>query len=163
VTELAIQGVIPAWTLTDRLRKAREYRGLTQAELANLTGISARSVHNYEAGYTAPRRPQLVAWAMATGVALQWLEEPVRPKGLEPLTFWSGVWRAWLATVDLGRRRPGRSCWRWVTSEHGGAVRGGGFCRVCGARIERARSALCDECQDLFDDEIAAEALELAA
>ena len=90
---LAIEGHAPEWTLTDRLRKAREYRGLSQAELADLTGVSARSVFNYEAGRTTPRRPQLIAWALATGVCLDWLENDVRPKGLEPPTFWLGVWR----------------------------------------------------------------------
>jgi transcriptional regulator with XRE-family HTH domain len=87
MTELAITGEIPAWTLTDRLRKAREHRHLQQAQLAAITGISERSIQNYEAGRTAPRRPQLIAWALATGVPLEWLEEPecaVRDSNPEP-------------------------------------------------------------------------------
>jgi transcriptional regulator with XRE-family HTH domain len=91
MNEVVVEGEAPAWTLTDRLRKAREYRGLEQAELADLMGVSRRTVVNYEAGRTTPRRPQLIAWAFATGVALDWLEGDVRPKGFEPLTFWSGV------------------------------------------------------------------------
>jgi transcriptional regulator with XRE-family HTH domain len=60
--------------------------------------VSKNTVSNYERGFTTPRRPMLLAWAMATGVALSWLEtddaavlQVVRPKGLEPLTFWFGV------------------------------------------------------------------------
>lgn len=58
----------------DRLRAAREHAGLSQADLASLTGISIRSITRYESGATRPRRPQLAAWAAATGFALQWLE-----------------------------------------------------------------------------------------
>jgi transcriptional regulator with XRE-family HTH domain len=92
MSELMLEGVTPEWTLTDRLRKAREHRGLDQAQLAELIGVHRRSVVNYELGRTQPRRPQLIAWALATGVALDWLEGDVRPKGFEPLTFWSVVW-----------------------------------------------------------------------
>jgi transcriptional regulator with XRE-family HTH domain len=74
MSEVVVEGQAPAWTLTDRLRKAREYRGLEQTELADLMGVSRRTVVNYEAGRTTPRRPQLIAWAFATGVSFQWLE-----------------------------------------------------------------------------------------
>lgn len=67
-------GTVPAWTLPDRLRKARESAGLNQAALAEVTGMSRRSISAYETGDGAPRRPQLIAWAMATGVPLTWLE-----------------------------------------------------------------------------------------
>ena len=35
---------IPEWTVADRLRKARESADLSQAELAELTGISRRTI-----------------------------------------------------------------------------------------------------------------------
>lgn len=68
-----ITGVIPEWTLGDRLRRAREYAGLSRAELAELAGISRRSVLNYETGMTTPRALQLRAIAAATGVDVDWL------------------------------------------------------------------------------------------
>jgi transcriptional regulator with XRE-family HTH domain len=91
MTQLAVQGIVPEWTLGDRLRKAREASGLNQTELAEITGISRRSISKYELGEAEPRRPQILAWAMATGVATAWLEQgdSVRPKGFEPLTFWT--------------------------------------------------------------------------
>lgn len=91
---MEMQGADPGWPLTDRLRRAREYGGFDQAQLAVELGVSKNTISNYERGFTKPRRPMLLAWAMATGVALTWLEtddaskiEIVRPKGLEPLTF----------------------------------------------------------------------------
>lgn len=82
-------GRIPAWSLTDRLRKAREDTGLSQQDFADELGISRNSVGNYEAGRTSPRRLVLQAWALATGVDLHWLEtgeqpHPERPGG-EPV------------------------------------------------------------------------------
>ena len=86
--------------LTDRLRISRELAGFGQRELAEATGISRSSITNYEGGITAPKRPQLVAWAMATGFSLEWLQTgknphqddgpdgggAVRREGIEPPT-----------------------------------------------------------------------------
>lgn len=109
MTVLTVSGVVPEWTLADRLRKARESAGLNQTRLGEVTGISRRSISSYESGEAAPRRPQLIAWAMATGVPLVWLENGesprqdgpdggsaalVRPPGLEPGTRWFGALRA---------------------------------------------------------------------
>jgi transcriptional regulator with XRE-family HTH domain len=101
--ELQVAGVVPGWTVSDRLRKAREHAGLEQAELAADLGVSRNTVVNYERGRVEPRRPVLVAWALRTGVPLVWLvtgdassprqdgpdggSHSVRPKGLEPPTF----------------------------------------------------------------------------
>lgn len=73
-------GQVPSWTLGDRLRKARTFAGLEQAELAAELGIARNSVANYELGHTRPRRPVLLAWAMRTGVSLGWLTEEERPR-----------------------------------------------------------------------------------
>jgi transcriptional regulator with XRE-family HTH domain len=64
---------VPRWTLGDRLRKARENAGFSQAALARETGIPARSIGRYETGTTKPSRPQLLAWSIATEVPLEWL------------------------------------------------------------------------------------------
>lgn len=74
MAQMTVAGVVPVWTLPDKLRKAREHAGLSQAQLEALTGISRRSIVSYEGGARAPRRPQLVAWAVACGVPLSWLE-----------------------------------------------------------------------------------------
>lgn len=74
MTQLTVAGVVPSWTLGDRLRKARDTAGLSQDEFESITGISRRSISAYESDVRVPRRPQLIAWAMATGVPLAWLE-----------------------------------------------------------------------------------------
>ncbi|SKO51966.1 transcriptional regulator, y4mF family [Mycobacteroides abscessus subsp. bolletii] len=98
------RGVIPVLTEAQRLMIAREYVGLNQGELAERLGVGTATVQRAESGKTKPRRTTFMAWSMATGVDLEWLEkgttadgdpdgggDVVRPKGFEPLTFWSGV------------------------------------------------------------------------
>lgn len=65
--------ITPQWSLSDRLIKARDFAGLDQTELADLTGISRASISAWENGHREPRRPGLLAIAFATGVPLQWL------------------------------------------------------------------------------------------
>ena len=60
--------------MRDRLRIAREQAGFDQAEFAERTGISRGTISNYERGLYPPRRPALLAWAMATGFDREWLE-----------------------------------------------------------------------------------------
>jgi transcriptional regulator with XRE-family HTH domain len=67
-------GTIPAWTVGDRLRKARESTGMDRQQMALAIGISRRSIATYEASDQLPRRPILVTWALATGVPRDWLE-----------------------------------------------------------------------------------------
>jgi len=67
-------GAIPPITMAHRLRIAREFAGLDQAELAELADMSRTSIVNYELGYRVPRRLYLRAIADATGVDLRWLE-----------------------------------------------------------------------------------------
>lgn len=83
---LDVQGVEPAWTLADHLRKAREFAGLSQAALAERMGVTRDVVTNYESGRTTPRRPVLITWALATGVSYHWLIAPDRMDGTQPIT-----------------------------------------------------------------------------
>lgn len=72
-------GQIPAWSLQDRLLKARKFADLSQTELANEIGISKASVVNYERGHTRPSRPVLLSWALTCGVSLEWLAGSPQP------------------------------------------------------------------------------------
>lgn len=69
--------VVPEWTLQDRLRKARELTGLGQKDFAERLGVSRNTVGSAESGAVAVRRITMNAWAMATGVSLEWLETGV--------------------------------------------------------------------------------------
>ena len=66
-------------------------------------GVSRDVVSRAENDRSKPRRIVINAWALATGVPVSWLrdgtgdweppgdDDPVRPKGFEPLTFCIGV------------------------------------------------------------------------
>ncbi len=80
-TALSFDGAVPEFDLADRARKAREYAGLMQIELAQRTGVTRNTVARIEQGKTRPRRPTLLAIAMATGVDSTWLETGKTPAG----------------------------------------------------------------------------------
>ncbi len=68
-------GIIPEWTIADRLRKARELTGLERIEFADELNINRNTVTNYESGKTKRHQSIVLrAWAMRTGVPLRWLE-----------------------------------------------------------------------------------------
>lgn len=80
-------GIIPTWTVGDRLRKAREVTGLDQAHFGDAIGISRGSVSAFEVDRNFPRRIILNAWVLATGVPLEWIltgnvpgEPPAEPE-----------------------------------------------------------------------------------
>ena len=72
---------IPQWSRGDRLRKARTLTGLSTREFAERVGISPKSVNNYEGDAVEPRKIVMNAWALATGVPVEWLETGIDPHG----------------------------------------------------------------------------------
>jgi len=74
-----VGSVIPQWTRGDRLRKARSLTGQTTREFAETLGVSQATITNAENDHRAVRRITLRAWAMATGVPVEWLETGVVP------------------------------------------------------------------------------------
>jgi transcriptional regulator with XRE-family HTH domain len=88
-------GRIPQWTQPDRLRKARELAGYSQAALADATGISRASIQNYESGKSRPSRPVLLSWALACGISHAWLchddYDPCLTGPGKPVTAGQGV------------------------------------------------------------------------
>lgn len=80
-TELAAPIDPLAFHVGDRLRKARELRGLDRTQLADELGISRKTLAAYETwtGLKAPREQTLRQWSMATGVSLHWLKTGEQP------------------------------------------------------------------------------------
>ena len=68
-------GARPSWRLADRIRRAREYAGLEQRELANRAGISQATISAAETGRARPHRSTMMLIAAATGVAYEWLDD----------------------------------------------------------------------------------------
>lgn len=69
--------VVPVWTVGDRLRKARSLTGLTSRAFAERIGVSHGTVTNAENDKVTVRTITLNAWALATGVSVQWLQTGV--------------------------------------------------------------------------------------
>jgi transcriptional regulator with XRE-family HTH domain len=67
--------------LANRLRTLREARGLTQVEVAKLTGLAQTSISSYESGRRVPRLDAARALAQTYGVSLQDFSEwPIEVK-----------------------------------------------------------------------------------
>lgn len=68
-------GDVPQWSIAYRLLMAREHAGLTQAELAERTGISRRTISTYEdRDYEGRRTPRTLRdLAAGCGVRLSWI------------------------------------------------------------------------------------------
>lgn len=77
---------VPEWTLTDRLRKARELTEMTPEAFAREIDVSKATVYNYENPLYTSRRKDIVLkqWALRTGVDLGWLITGVAPSDTNP-------------------------------------------------------------------------------
>lgn len=70
-----------AWDLQDRLAKALRVSGKSNGQLATELGVHRNTISNYLSGRQAPDRRTLIAWAFATGVPVEWLENGTTPAG----------------------------------------------------------------------------------
>lgn len=55
-------------TVGEHIREIRKRRGMTQAQLAEESGVAAISIHQYETGKRSPQLAQLIRIAVALGV-----------------------------------------------------------------------------------------------
>jgi transcriptional regulator with XRE-family HTH domain len=69
-----------AWTLGDRMRKARRTAGLSTADLAAELGVHQTTVTKFEADTAVPRIGYLRLWAIRCGVPLEYLIGEPLPK-----------------------------------------------------------------------------------
>lgn len=65
---------VPEWTVADRMRKSLTESGIGVSEIADELGVTRGAVGKWINGRVEPRRPTLIAWALRTGVPLEWLE-----------------------------------------------------------------------------------------
>lgn len=79
MTQNVSTGVVPEWTMGDRLRKARSLTGQTTRQFAATLGVSQVTVTSAENDSRRVRTITLRAWAMATGVPVEWLEDGTVP------------------------------------------------------------------------------------
>lgn len=76
--------------LLDRLRKSMRVSGKDAGDLASDLGVHRNTIGNYLNGKTPLDRRTLVAWAVCTGVPVEWLEHGTNaapdPDPGEPVT-----------------------------------------------------------------------------
>jgi len=60
-------------TIHNRIKEAREAKGLNQSEVARHMKVFPQTVQQWESGKTAPRRGRLLALASFLGVTPEWL------------------------------------------------------------------------------------------
>jgi transcriptional regulator with XRE-family HTH domain len=65
--------------LGSRIRQARRQAGLSQSQLAALTGAHVTSVSDWERGVNQPTLRYLTSIAEATGKSIDWFVEPRDP------------------------------------------------------------------------------------
>lgn len=65
--------------LLDRLRKSMRISGKDAGDLSEDLGIHRNTIGNYLNGKTPMDRRTLVAWAVSTGVPVDWLEHGAQP------------------------------------------------------------------------------------
>lgn len=70
-----VSGIVPMWTIGDRLGKALAHADLAVGEMADYLGVSRNTVGNYINDRRKIPRPTLMLWAMRTGVPLEWLTD----------------------------------------------------------------------------------------
>jgi transcriptional regulator with XRE-family HTH domain len=62
--------------LMESLKKFREAKGITQAELATLVGLSHNTICNFENGHREPRLSDLIAFSKVFGCSVDDLVNP---------------------------------------------------------------------------------------
>jgi transcriptional regulator with XRE-family HTH domain len=67
--------LVPEWTFTDRLRKARESAGMNQEQLAAELFASRAALASWEQGRHRPSELQLRRIADVCGVPVAWLRD----------------------------------------------------------------------------------------
>jgi transcriptional regulator with XRE-family HTH domain len=66
------------------LQAYRKKAGMTQAQLAERTGIPLRSIQNWEIGHRMPRPHALLSLARAVGITVEQLLTETPPAAAEP-------------------------------------------------------------------------------
>ncbi len=64
---------MPTWRLSDRLRKALSFAGVTKEEMARELQVSERTINNWLQERNPIRYAYVLLWAQKTGVSLDWI------------------------------------------------------------------------------------------
>lgn len=79
MSQYTVVATVPEWDQRDRLLKSMRVAHKSGAQLAVDLGVHRNTINNYLNGRTRPDRRTLIAWAMACGVSVEWLETGLDP------------------------------------------------------------------------------------
>lgn len=79
MSEMSTNNPSLEFDLYDRLRKSMRVADKTSTDLARDLGVHRNTIANVLGGRVRVERRTLVAWAVATGVPVAWLEHGVEP------------------------------------------------------------------------------------
>src|SRR5690242_15820298 len=91
-----------------RLREAREARGLSAISLSELTAVSAQAIYQYENGRRSPSPDVLEKIAVATSLPPAFFLLPDRSEVNSPIFYRS------MSTATKGARNRARHRFRWL-------------------------------------------------
>ncbi len=70
---------IPEWDMADRLAKSLRVAHLSSMEMAEYLEVHRNTVSAWLNGRSEPKRPQLIAWALRTGLSYDWIKNGTDP------------------------------------------------------------------------------------
>ena len=65
--------VIPQWDVADRLHKSLRVTGLSVQDMADDLEVHRNTISAWLNGRSRPKKTQLIAWALKTGLPFEWL------------------------------------------------------------------------------------------
>ncbi|WP_078324573.1 helix-turn-helix domain-containing protein [Mycobacteroides salmoniphilum] len=66
---------VPVWDMADRLAKSLRMARMTKLEMADYLEVHRNTVSAWLNGKSEPKRPQLIAWALRTGLPYEWIKD----------------------------------------------------------------------------------------
>lgn len=84
VSSAGDSGMVPSMTFAERLKELRLRAGMTQAALAQASGLGLPTIHHYEQGKREPSLRSAVKLAEALGVAVQEFVDSVKGEEEQP-------------------------------------------------------------------------------
>lgn len=70
---------VPEWDMADRLAKSLRVSRLSSMEMAEYLEVHRNTISAWLHGRSEPKRPQLIAWALRTGLPYDWIKDGTVP------------------------------------------------------------------------------------
>lgn len=77
--EIGQGGMLPQWTLADRLEKSLDVQKISVAAMAEFFGLHRNTISAWINGRTSPPIHAVKLWALRTGVSYAWLRGDPEP------------------------------------------------------------------------------------